>query len=210
MKGDSLDRIFAANVANVDSRLNAKANLVFSRLLFYRNSHSGLCNPSMEKLAFDLGCSSRTIRTAIRKLEKFGYVKTKRRWRGTRCNHYDLLIPSGRKAYDIAEEERFNYRKVPADKQKEEKNKEKRHFERRNSGTFAPTARIEVSAKESAKKLEAVHLKVVDLLGGGNQGWERFGCIPDEKRDCIDQLFRNGTLDKDQAVKKMLEALDEE
>jgi hypothetical protein len=51
---------------------------------------------------------------------------------------------------------------------------------------------------------------VVDLLGGRTLGWGRLMKIPEQELSNIGTSFMNGTLDYDQAVRKLLEALDEE
>lgn len=206
MKGDSLDRLFAQNLAMVDIRLSRLAVNIFGRLLFYRNSQSGRCYPSQEKLAFDLGCTTRSVRKALRLLESTGYVRTERHWRGTRSNHYELLIPSGRAAYDKAEEMRFENRNEFSRKQsKENKNKKKKISG--NTGRFRTSGRAEPERRKVAKKIEGLTADVVHRLGGGSKAWEGAMSIEADAREEIEQLYLEGKIDLRTAAANWIDRL---
>ncbi len=207
MKGDSLDRIFAQNLAMIDTRLTPMAANVFGRLLFHRNSRNGLCFPGLEVIAFDLNCSTRTVRSALRLLESTGYIKTERRWRGTRSNRYDLFIPSGRMAYDQAEEERLNYRNGSSRQQRKENNNEQRGRSPGNTGRVRPTNRPRPNERQNAKNIGALHAKVLETSGGGDVGWEIAMGIEDGAREAIECAYQSGALDLAQAVSDWVDRL---
>ena len=73
----------ALQLAVTDPRLRGKSAAVFARLLDHHNAKTGLCFPSLATLGTALNCEERTIRNALRALERNGYVQTRRR-----CNRF--------------------------------------------------------------------------------------------------------------------------
>lgn len=104
--------------------LNPRAILVLARLLDHMNYKSGLCNPTEETLATATNCQTRTVRTALRDLERSGLLETTK---GPECpprNYYSIQMFDGDKqAYRTAEKIGLNRRKNLAGKSENEPKK---------------------------------------------------------------------------------------
>jgi len=72
------------------TKLNVGAKLTYAMLLKYawQNDH---CFPGQKKLAEDMGAGERSIRTYLKELEEFGYLKIKQRGLG-KTNLYELSL----------------------------------------------------------------------------------------------------------------------
>ena len=63
----------AANCSG--TRLNPTALVVLFRLLDHQNTKTGQCNPSVKRMAQDIGVGRRTVRYALTDLEKRGLIR---------------------------------------------------------------------------------------------------------------------------------------
>lgn len=167
-----IDKWRALQLAMMDGNINNSAKVVFARLLEHHNTKTGLCCPSQFTLAHALNTSDRTIRDALRQLEKNKYVKTKRNDGLYGSNGYELTIPTGKFAYQVAEKKRLEERKKPSAKPKKEPKKKPLAKEEANEAQKSlPSTRAEIELAEKVRgQLEE---QLVVQLGGGAKAWEK-------------------------------------
>lgn len=179
MPGIKLAKWYALQLAMMDPRLRGKAPAVLARLLDHHNSRTGLCFPSLKTLATSLCCEDRTVRSAIRLLEEYRYIKTYRGCSPYGTNQYELLMPSGKDEYKRAEKRLQDYRKNNSAKStKEPSNKpdgtQNDGVRRKGQG---PTGRKEVPASRARRK--CLEDELLRHLGGGEDAWNKMFEIPE-------------------------------
>lgn len=63
----------------VDSRLPAKDKIVYAALLLYGDGRQRKCDPSMERIAFDIGTTREAVHRAIQRLRSAGWIEVEPR-----------------------------------------------------------------------------------------------------------------------------------
>ena len=179
MPGIKLAKWYALQLAVMDPRLRGKAPAVLARLLDHHNSGTGLCFPSLKTLANSLCCEDRTVRSAIRLLEKNGYIKTYRGCSPYGTNQYELLMPSVKEEYKRAEKRLQDYRKKKSAKPSKEPSNKPDGTQ--NDGVLGKgqgaTGRKEVPASRARRK--CLEDELLGLLGGGEDAWNKMFEIPE-------------------------------
>ena len=167
-----IDKWRALQLAMMDGNINNSAKVVFARLLEHHNTKTGLCCPSQFTLAHALNTSDRSIRAALRQLEKHKYVKTSKSDGLYGSNGYELTIPTGKFAYQVAEKKRLEEWKKPSAKPKKEPKKKPLAEEEANGALKAlNSTRAEIELAEKVRgQLEE---QLVVQLGGGAMAWEK-------------------------------------
>ena len=94
-------RAWVPSLAAADDRLGAIEFRVLIALCARVNRGSKLCNPSIERIAADVRCSTRHVYRARSHLRKLGYIDWHREsaGRGPTCR-YEILWPDGQKQDD--------------------------------------------------------------------------------------------------------------
>lgn len=57
-------------------KMSASARLVYLALSNFHNQETGRCDPSIERISKATQCSERSVRNALRELEKLGLIQT--------------------------------------------------------------------------------------------------------------------------------------
>ncbi|WP_037904797.1 helix-turn-helix domain-containing protein [Sulfitobacter mediterraneus] len=153
-----------------DRRLNATAHVVLFRLLDHQNTKTGQCNPSVARMARDIGVSRRTVNYALTQLEERGLIR--RVGRVGQSNQYAVLRASetelavqriaGRAASGSAEA----MQRIAAKKEKEklkEKGKAAETNERHVYSVPSPTAR-QIAEKKVVAAIERMGSSYEDLI----------------------------------------------
>lgn len=166
-----IDKWRALQLAMIDGNINNTAKVVFARLMEHHNTKTGLCCPSQVTLAHALNTSVRSIRAALRQLEKHNYVKTNKNDGLYGSNGYELTIPTGKFAYQVAEQKRLEERKKPSAKPKKEPKKKPLATEEAiEAQKSLPSSRAEIELAEKVRgQLEE---QLVGQLGGGAKAWK--------------------------------------
>jgi hypothetical protein len=79
----------------------------------FMNSDGDSCFPSMLRIASGAGCSERTARNAIRRLEQLGFLRTRRGGGTRRSNNYHARIPTTRRQSRTSTQEAPNDTSAP-------------------------------------------------------------------------------------------------
>ena len=170
----------------------------------YHNTKSGRCFPSEKRLAVDLDCTDRTIRTAVKELTDLRYIVTKTKAGEGRSSQYNLWIPAGKKEYKKAENYCRHLRKKTSAKQMNELMKEQQKL------SITPGANVTKDAGDSigsAKKIEQLQSSVIDALGGGAEAWELLLAIDQTSRDQIESSYVKSETRLPKATGKYVDAI---
>ena len=161
-------------IAVCEKRLSPRAKLTFARLIEHHNTKTGRCDPSEIGLAAALGCSERTIRAALRELEKLGFITVHRRAGGNGRNAYSLNFPTGKSEYASAVEKRVRLRKKSAVEPKKEPKKKPLKRPRPNFGSTnnAFMRMTEDDIKKLSENRAQLEAALCEQFGGGAEGWD--------------------------------------
>ena len=197
-KWSALERALSCN----GRRLNAAAHLVLFRLLDHQNTKTGQCNPSVARMARDIGVSRRTVNYALTQLEERGLIR--RVGRAGQSNQYAVLRASetelamrhiaGRSANRSAEE----LQRLAAKKEKE-KLKEK--------GQAAKTNERHVHSVPSSTEQQIAEKEVVAAIEQMGGNYEDLISVPTCTLIDLIQSVAQGQLSSKEAAAEILEIL---
>lgn len=187
-QGSLLNKWWTAQLALVQYDLSSGAHLLFSRLLYHHNSKTGLCCPGEKLLAASLNCTTRTVRNALRELERVGLVKTRKGPESPPRNYYELTLFTGStEEYRLAEKKCLQRRKKASGKSENEPEKyrqRKRSVQSRAQDARGSTATKEKSLAKVRGDFERI---LVEKMGGGDVGW---GYVMELDGATIDEAIR--------------------
>ena len=203
--GFPLNKWWTLQAALTDCELSTRAKLTFARLLYYHNTKSGACFPSLPRLAHDLDCTDRSIRTALRALEVANYMNTQRGQGRNRTNQYDINVLSGKKAYEDREKNRRYDRKTSSPKQMNQNLKEQ--FP---GNPDIPQGCLSHADEQSvepsiAKKQGCVQRELAERLGAGAKGWGILFNIDDAYRESVELRVIAGAISIEQGVQELID-----
>lgn len=200
-----LRKIWATSIVVMDSRLSDKAKLVFQRLVDRQNSKSGDCFPSIQTLAADVGCTTRTIRSATRELEKLKYVVVHRKKGPYGTNRYSVWLPSGNSEYQAAEKERRKHRKAASPKPMKKPMKEPCQ-DLIDTRTLDHGLKHEPCEEGIWRELEK---RSIEVLGGDGEAWSKLTCLSPEFLESTTKQVHVGEITLDEALEAVLREADE-
>lgn len=210
MAGPQTRKIWAINIVNMDRRLSDKAKLVFARLTDRFNVSRGYCFPGEKLMAAELGCTDRTIRTAITLLKDSGYIKVQRKRGPNGSNLYEVWLPSGKPEYEEAEKKCVQMRKSSSAKTlKENIKKTKKRVEREKAELKGLTqGPRDISEKEATRA--AIERAFVRSQPDAETGYGLLLRLGDDRLTEITKTICRGRGSTDDALAMIHDALDNE
>lgn len=206
MAGFPLNKWRALQLVIIDPNVSTSGKVVFARLMDHHNTITGRCFPSEATLAHALNCTDRSIRTALKNLEKHKYIRVRRGKGRNGTNQYDLTMPSGKNEYDQAAISRQSPRKKSSAKPMKEPLKEQERNIARAKFMSEKMRRDSFDEKSDAKKQEQLSGKFVEYIGNDEKGWELLLRINEQKMLEIENRFLKGELSLNAAVALLLKA----
>ena len=200
MAGFPLNKLYALQLVNIDPNVSDSGHRVFARLMYHHNTKTGLCFPSEATLAHALNRTDRTIRTAIKNLEKHKYIRVRRGKGRNGTNQYDLYIPSGKNEYDQAVKSCLSHRKKSSSKPMKEPLKEQERNIARAKFMSEKRQRASLDEKSDAKKQGHLHGKFVEHFNNDEKGWELLQSIDDQSLIEIENKYLREGLGLNSAI----------
>lgn len=176
---------------NGEAKILGSALPVLCRLLHHQNPRTGQCNPSIARIARDVGLQKRSVQDAINRLISRGYIT--RTYISGRTNQYRILRahPHSRPAQSPAQGGAVCQPKpVQPDAPKKiyEKEKEKKPTDSQTEGNLQPR-RLQNAEKDIVEALSSMGRTYGDLLN-----------IPDAKAQTLMQAVAEGMLTPQEAA----------
>ena len=198
--GIPMGKWFALQSVIQDPRLPVRAIPVFGRLLDHHNSKNGLCYPSEKTLASALGCCERSVRTSIKALAEYGYIKVLRGQGPKRCNVYHINLPTSRKEYAEAVKSCQKFRKKSSAKPSHEPSKKPAAIPKPGS---EPNWKKQPELS-TAKMRERIEQILFDKLGGQEEAWEKMQEIDERIAEEVGALHVGDDASLEQAAINVL------
>lgn len=206
MAGFPLDKWRAVQLVIIDQNVSTSGKVVFARLMNYHNTKTGRCFPSEATLAHALNCTDRSVRTALKNLEKHKYIRVRRSKGRNGTNQYDLTMPSGKNEYDQAEKTRLSHRKKSSAKPMKEPLKEQERNIARAKFMSEKRHRDSFDEKSDAKKQGDLHRKFVEHFDNDEKGWELLQSIDAKILLGIENKYLSEDVSFNEAVVLLLKA----
>jgi DNA-binding transcriptional regulator YhcF (GntR family) len=197
---------YALQLVIIDPNVTTSGKVVFARLMNHHNTKTGRCFPSEATLAHALGCTERSIRTALKSLEKHKYIRVHRGKGRNGTNQYDLYMPSGKNEYFQAEKTRLSDRKKSSAKPMKEPLKEQERNIARAKFMSEKRQRDSFDEKSDAKKQGQLSGKFVEYIGNDEKGWDLLLRINEQTMLEIENRFLKGDLSLNAAVELLFKA----